>query len=94
VCHNAEQLLKRSKSWSKDEVNIIREYRRRHILQQFDERIKLQSNIASTYELDSNGRPKSALLLPDGMTTVTGILLIVDVVEYLILRKLLLLMLL
>lgn len=73
VCHNAEQLLKRSSKWSREEIDIIRSYRRRHILQQFEERIKLQDNIASTYELDSNGRPLKALLLPDGMTTVTGI---------------------
>lgn len=72
ICHNAEQLLKRSSAWSREEVDIIRTYRRRHIQQQFEERIKLQSNIALTYELDANGQPKTALLLPDGMTTVTG----------------------
>jgi hypothetical protein len=72
VCHNAEELLKRAVNWSKEEAEIIKTYRRRHILQQFEERIKLQDNIASTYELDSNQRPLTALLLPDGMTTVTG----------------------
>ena len=72
ICHNAEQLLKRAATWSKEEVEIIRNYRRRHIQQQFDERIKLRDNIASTYEVDSNGRPKTLLLLADGMTAVAG----------------------
>ena len=72
ICHNAEQLLKRSSIWSREEIEIIRTYRRRHIQQQFEERIKLQSNIALTYDLDANGQPKTALLLPDGMTTVRG----------------------
>lgn len=82
VCHNAEQLLKRTSIWSKDEIAIIKAYRRQHIQQQFEERIKLQSNIALTYDLDSNGRPKTALLLPDGMTTVTGNIYILDSYTY------------
>lgn len=47
-------------------------YRRRHIQKQFDERIKLQENIKSTYEFDINGQPLTALLFADGMTVVKG----------------------
>lgn len=72
ICHNAEQLLKRTVGWSEEEIEIIKEYRRQHINQQFDERIKLQDNIDLTYQYDAVGRAKTALLLPDGMTITTG----------------------
>lgn len=58
--------------WSKLEREIIESYRRQHITQQFNERIKLQQNITETYELDINGRPVSALVFGDGMTAYTG----------------------
>jgi hypothetical protein len=51
---------------------ILEAYRRQHITQQFEERIKLQQNIASTHQLDENGRPTVALVFGDGMTTYTG----------------------
>jgi hypothetical protein len=58
--------------WSPAEKAIIEAYRRQHITQQFDERIKLQQNIAATYDLDENGQPVSALVFGDGMTVFTG----------------------
>lgn len=72
ICHNADRLLNRRTLWSEAERKILEAYRRQHIVQQFDERIKLQQNIASTYDLDENGRPVSALIFGDGMTTYTG----------------------
>ena len=71
ICHNAEQLLAR-KCWSSQQVDIIKTYRRHHIRQQFDERLKLQTNIANTYKCDSAGQPTSCLLFSDGMTAVKG----------------------
>ena len=72
VCHNADRLLSKRSNWSDAELSIIEAYRRQHIVQQFEERIKLQENIADTYKLDENGRPVSALVFGDGMTTYTG----------------------
>ena len=66
------RLLNKRSLWSNAERDIIEAYRRQHIKQQFDERIKLQQNIAGTYELDVNRRPESALVLGDGMTAYTG----------------------
>jgi uncharacterized protein YnzC (UPF0291/DUF896 family) len=62
------QYTKRSKA----EQDIIKQYRRRHIIQQFDERVKLQSNIESTRILDENGQPVTALLFNDAMTCSKG----------------------
>jgi hypothetical protein len=73
ICHNADRLLNKKNLFSKMETEIIEAYRRQHIIQQFDERIKLQQNITGTYELDANGRPLSALVFGDGMTAYTGI---------------------
>jgi hypothetical protein len=64
--------LNKRNLWSQAEREIIEAYRRQHIRQQFDERIKLQQNIEGTYELDVNGRPVSALVFGDGMTAYTG----------------------
>jgi hypothetical protein len=72
ICHNADQLLQARNNWSEEQISIIESYRRRHIQQQFDERITLQNNIASTYRLDHNGQPVRALLFGDGMTVYTG----------------------
>ena len=72
ICHNADRLLNKRSLWSEAERSIIEAYRRQHIVQQFDERIKLQQNIADTYKLDENGRPVSALVFGDGMTAYTG----------------------
>ena len=72
ICHNADQLLRRSDNWSDAQLFIIQSYRRQHIQQQFDERIKLQDNIASTYKVDHNGQPVTALLFGDGMTVYSG----------------------
>ena len=72
ICHNADRLLNRKTVWSDAERRIIQAYRRQHIVQQFDERIKLQQNIADTYKLDENGRPVTALVFGDGMTVYTG----------------------
>jgi hypothetical protein len=72
ICHNAEQLLRGNRQWGKCERNIIYAYRRRHIVQQFAERIKLRQNITSTYELGDDGQPLVALLFSDGMTVVKG----------------------
>lgn len=71
ICHNAEQLLKR-KNWSTKQCEIIKMYRRRHIEQQFAERVTLQTNIAKTYEYDSNGQPTSCLQFSDGFSTWKG----------------------
>lgn len=72
ICHNAEQLLRGNRQWGKCERNVIYAYRRRHIVQQFAERIKLRQNITSTYELGDDGQPLVALLFSDGMTVVKG----------------------
>lgn len=72
ICHQADQLLCGSSHWSKSEQNIIYAYRRRHIAQQFAERMKLRQNIDSTYELNDVGQPEVALLFSDGMTVVKG----------------------
>lgn len=72
ICHNAEQLLRGNRQWGKSERNIIYAYRRRHIVQQFAERIKLRQNITSTYEIGDDGQPLVALLFSDGMTVVKG----------------------
>lgn len=58
--------------WSDEQANIINGYRRRHIEQQFAERLTLQQNIAETYKYDSNGQPKSCLFFSDGMTVMKG----------------------
>lgn len=50
-------------------------YRRRHILQQFQERRKLESNVALTKAFDETGQPVTALLFSDGMTAAKGKLL-------------------
>ena len=71
ICHNAEQLLHR-KVWSDEQANVIIGYRRRHIDQQFAERLTLQQNIASTYLCDNVGQPKSCLFFSDGMTVMKG----------------------
>jgi hypothetical protein len=71
ICHNAEQLLTRKK-WSSKQVEIIKTYRRLHIEQQFAERVTLQSNIAKTYEYDSNGQPTSCLFFSDGFSAWKG----------------------
>jgi hypothetical protein len=71
ICHNAETLLKRQK-WGKDQSEIILSYRRRHIQQQFDERVTLQTNIAKTYEYDANGQPLCALAFSDGFSVWKG----------------------
>ncbi len=48
ICHNAESLLRSKRSdWSKLEKDVIKMYRRKHIEQQFNERITLQNNISS-----------------------------------------------
>lgn len=72
ICHNAENLLRSNRQWGKSERNIVYAYRRRHIAQQFAERIKLRQNIASTYEIGDDGQPAVALLFSDGMTVVKG----------------------
>jgi len=72
ICHNADQLLQNTSHWSKSEKNIIYAYRRRHIAQQFAERIKLRQNIDSTYDMGDDGQPLTALLFSDGMTVVKG----------------------
>lgn len=72
ICHNADRLLSSRSTWSESERAILQAYRREHIARQFDERIKLQQNIADTYKLDENGRPMSALIFGDGMTVYTG----------------------
>jgi hypothetical protein len=76
ICHNADRLLSRKVLWSAAQREIIESYRRQHITQQFDERIKLQQNIAGTHEVDVNGRPLSALVFGDGMTAYTGMCLL------------------
>ena len=72
ICVNADELLRHSSRWSPVEMEIIRAYRRRHINQQFEKRIKLQENILSTYEFDEKGQPVKALLFTNGMTVVKG----------------------
>jgi hypothetical protein len=72
ICHNADNLLKATNNWSPAELEIIKAYRRQHITQQFDERIKLQQNIDDTHTLDHNGQPMKALVFGDGMTIYTG----------------------
>ena len=72
ICHNADQLLRKSNNWSEVEIGIIESYRRQHISQQFEERMKLQSNIAETYKTDHLGQPVKALLFADGMTVYRG----------------------
>jgi hypothetical protein len=47
-------------------------YRRRHVLQQYEERKKLKENIESTKELDELGRVKVGLAFSDGMTATKG----------------------
>jgi hypothetical protein len=73
ICHNADQLLKRSNNWSDAEIAIIESYRRQHITQQFEERAKMQSNIGETYKLDEGGQPLTAVVFGDGMSTYTGL---------------------
>ena len=72
ICANAENLLKNLKFKSEEELNIIRMYRRRHILQQFDERNKLLQNIESTRVTDVRGQPTRCLILTDAMTERKG----------------------
>ena len=72
ICHSADQLLNKSMHWTRAEKDIILMYRRRHIAQQFAERVKLRQNIASTYDVDDNGQPEVALLFTDGMTISRG----------------------
>lgn len=72
ICANAEHLLKTMNYRSEEEREIVKIYRRRHIAQQFEERLTLKKNIESTHELDANGRPKRALLFNDAMTCTKG----------------------
>ena len=72
ICHNADRLLKYNNKWSKSEKAILEAYRRQHINQQFEERVKLEQNIADTHQLDINGQPEKVLLFADGMTIFTG----------------------
>jgi hypothetical protein len=72
ICHSADRLLNRRNTWSPEQREIIEAYRRQHIAQQFDERIKLQQNISESYILDVNGRPLTAVVFGDGMTAYTG----------------------
>jgi hypothetical protein len=72
ICHNADLLLKQSRGWSAAEKSIVEANRRQHIAQQFEDRVKLQCNIADTYNLDHNGQPTKALVFGDGMTVYTG----------------------
>ena len=73
ICLNAENLLKKSTTWTTTEKDIILAYRRKHIAQQFAERIKLKQNISLTYNYDSKGQPMVALLFSDGMTAMKGL---------------------
>jgi hypothetical protein len=57
---------------SDEEKSIVKAYRRRHILQQFEERLTLKRNIEKTKQVDVNGRPKHALLFNDAMTCAKG----------------------
>lgn len=59
---------------STEERDIIKMYRRRHVMQQFEERRKLKANIESTKELDELGRVKVGLAFSDGMTCAKGTL--------------------
>ena len=76
ICHNAETLLGSKQSetrpWTKEEVEVIETYRRRHIDQQYEERLTMQKSIMYTYAEDINGQPLTAFLLPDGMSTFRG----------------------
>ena len=72
ICSNADQLLHGRNKFSSFEIEVIRSYRRRHIFQQFEERVTLQNNIAKTYCLDEHGRPMDALFFMDGMTIYKG----------------------
>jgi hypothetical protein len=73
ICCNAEQLLQANAlKWTRGEKDIVYAYRRRHIAQQFAERIKLRQNIESTYDLGDDGQPMVALLFSDGMTVMKG----------------------
>ena len=71
ICFNADNLYNGS-NLSELEKNIILTYRRRHIEQQFAERVTLQQNIASTYKMDDRDQPSKALLFTDAMTCVKG----------------------
>jgi hypothetical protein len=71
ICHNAEQLLLR-RHWSQDQKEVILTYRRRHIAQQFAERVTLENNIAKTNELDANGQPLTCLAFSDGFSVWKG----------------------
>lgn len=73
ICANADILLQQYSRKSPEEREIIKEYRRLHILQQFDERVKLQNNIEKTRVCDENGQPTCALLFNDAMTATKGI---------------------
>jgi hypothetical protein len=60
------------KNRSAEERLIVEAYRRRHIMQQFEERLTLKRNIEKTRDVDANGRPICALLFNDAMTCAKG----------------------
>ena len=70
ICSNAEHLLDTMQFRSQAERDIVKAYRRNHIMQQFEERLTLKRNIAKTKELDPN--PICALLFNDAMTCTKG----------------------
>lgn len=73
ICNNADILLKSRQGWTKDQIRIIQEFRRFHLVTQQRERQLLDTNIElarSSY--DETGQPKTVLFFCDGFTEWKG----------------------
>ena len=73
VCNNLNSLLKNTKQqFTKEQRQIIHEFKRLHIAQQAKARLALEVKKLRCLELDECGQPIEALLYPDGMTEFKG----------------------
>ena len=73
VCNNLNSLLKNTKQqFTKEQRQIIHEFKRLHITQQAKARLALEVKKLRCLELDECGQPIEALLYPDGMTEFKG----------------------
>jgi hypothetical protein len=74
VCANADELLKSSLNWSKEEKEIILHYRRKHLIQQYRERENLEKNKldACNDRVTGSNQPVKALFFSDPMTCIAG----------------------
>jgi hypothetical protein len=73
VCNNLTSLLKNTNlQFTKEQRQIVHEFKRLHITQQAKARQALEVKKLRCLELDECGQPIEALLYPDGMTEFKG----------------------